>query len=87
MHSRISRLQGSVVSRDTGPRDSQRAWPMRAAVPEPTEPEDAGLGIDKSHLRDSNPGPQLYESCALPTELRWQDREEARIQRQVSSSQ
>ncbi len=25
----------------------------------------------KSHLRDSNPGLQLYESCALPTELRW----------------
>ncbi len=27
--------------------------------------------IAKSHLRDSNPGLQLYESCALPTELRW----------------
>jgi hypothetical protein len=26
----------------------------------------------ESHLRDSNPGLQLYESCALPTELRWQ---------------
>ncbi len=26
----------------------------------------------QSHLRDSNPGLQLYESCALPTELRWQ---------------
>src|SRR3990172_10157576 len=25
-----------------------------------------------SHLRGSNSGPQLYESCALPTELRWQ---------------
>ena len=25
----------------------------------------------ESHLRDSNPGLQLYESCALPTELRW----------------
>src|SRR5271157_3248458 len=25
----------------------------------------------QSHLRDSNPGLQLYESCALPTELRW----------------
>ena len=25
----------------------------------------------ESHLWDSNPGPQLYESCALPTELRW----------------
>ena len=24
-----------------------------------------------SHLRESNSGPQLYESCALPTELRW----------------
>src|SRR5271166_4923646 len=28
--------------------------------------------LRKSHLRDSNPGLQLYESCALPTELRWQ---------------
>ncbi len=25
----------------------------------------------QSHLRDSNPGLQLYESCALPAELRW----------------
>jgi hypothetical protein len=25
----------------------------------------------ESHLSDSNRGPQLYESCALPTELRW----------------
>ena len=24
-----------------------------------------------SHLPGSNWGPQLYESCALPTELRW----------------
>ena len=31
----------------------------------------------QSHLRDSNPGPQLYESCALPTELRWRDWPEA----------
>ncbi len=28
--------------------------------------------LRESHLRDSNPGLQLYESCALPTELRWQ---------------
>ncbi len=36
----------------------------------------------ESHLRDSNPGPQLYESCALPTELRWHDREAPRSQRE-----
>ncbi|KKR86893.1 MAG: hypothetical protein UU48_C0006G0093 [Candidatus Uhrbacteria bacterium GW2011_GWF2_41_16] len=26
-----------------------------------------------SHFRDSNPGPLLYESIALPTELKWQE--------------
>src|SRR3989344_1639974 len=30
----------------------------------------------RSHLSDLNRRPQLYESCALPTELRWQVRSE-----------
>ncbi len=26
---------------------------------------------DTSHLRESNPRPTIYETVALPTELRW----------------
>ena len=29
---------------------------------------------DWSHRRESNPGPLLYESIALPAELRWQEK-------------
>ena len=48
---------------------------------ETTEPARHGIPLrgkscspTDSHLWDWNPGPQLYESCALPTELRWQCR-------------
>src|SRR5262249_10213162 len=36
------------------------------------DPVARGLLASKSRLRDSNPGPMLYESIALPTELRRQ---------------
>ncbi len=29
---------------------------------------------DTSHLRESNPRPTIYETVALPTELRWPQR-------------
>ena len=42
-------------------------------LPHAAKPCFSGV-CDQSHLRDSNPGLQLYESCALPTELRWRSR-------------
>ncbi len=29
------------------------------------------VGMKMSHLRDSNSRPAIYETAALPTELRW----------------